>query len=58
MNEFDESNITTADRWRNGTRALFFLFVFMLGINGMGDGFALLGGDLMQSEHFVTGRFG
>jgi len=47
MIEIQES-ITGAGRWRNGMRALLFLFVFLLGIKGLGDGFSLLGGDLMQ----------
>ena len=54
MNDFDESNITAADRWRNATRAFLFLFAFLLGIKGLGDGFSILGGDLMQGFFRAT----
>ena len=54
MKEFDESNITAADRWRNGGRALLSLFLFLLGIHGLGDGFGLLGGDMMQGFFRAT----
>ena len=56
MTEFDESNITPVDRIRNISRMLFFLFIFLLGIKGLGNGFSLLGGDLLDSIFQVTGN--
>ena len=50
VTNFDESNITAADRWRNGSSALLFLFLFLLGIKGLGDGFSLLGGDMIEKR--------
>ncbi len=49
MTEFDEDNIGPIDRVRNISRALFFLFIFLLGIKGLGNGFSLLGGDLLDN---------
>jgi sodium-dependent phosphate cotransporter len=49
-----EVPITTAERMANLTRALIFLFVFMLGIKGLGDGFGLLGADLLEGFFLVT----
>ncbi len=33
---------------------LFFLFIFLLGIKGLGNGFSLLGGDLLDNIFQVT----
>ncbi len=49
MTEFDEDNIRPIDRVRNISRMLFFLFIFLLGIKGLGNGFSLLGGDLLDN---------
>ena len=49
-----EAPMTTAVRMANLTRALIFLFVFMLGIKGLGDGFGLLGADLLEGFFLVT----
>ena len=54
MAEFDEDNITTADRVRNISGVLFFLFLFLLGIKGLGNGFSLLGADVLDSIFQVT----
>ncbi len=49
MTDFDEDNIRPIDRVRNISRMLFFLFIFLLGIKGLGNGFSLLGGDLLDN---------
>ncbi len=54
MTEFDEDNIRSTDRVRNIARSLFFLFIFLLGIKGLGNGFSLLGGDLLDNIFQAT----
>ncbi len=54
MTEFNEDNIRPIDRVSNISRMLFFLFIFLLGIKGLGNGFSLLGGDLLDNIFQVT----
>lgn len=51
---YDETNLSASDRARNISTSLLFLLIFLLGIKGLGDGFALLGGDLMQQFFRAT----